>query len=212
MPKRRTTSLRSPLPLAAAVVLALAGGAVHAQTTSSASWASPVDDAATPVPSSAAPAATVSHTQAVTPTPSTPRMAPLPPRQVFASVSAPATAVTTTPVPDVAPQSEPGFQAHVAPSTSSQVANETYVIPSGVLLSQGLTDYAKRFGWSVRWLVADDYRVDVPLPIPPGSLASGVTYVVRTYQSQGGLLGDFPRLAEPNKTIVMQPVTAKETR
>ena len=76
------------------------------------------------------------------------------------------------------------------------------------MLSKGLAEYVKKFGWSMRWNIKTDYLVDTQLPIPAGSVIHGVTYVVRAYQSWGGLLGDVPRFAKPNKVVVMQPVTA----
>lgn len=119
------------------------------------------------------------------------------------------------PPPAAHPKPAAVLKAPKRPSTSFVVtvkrvnpAAEPYTIPAGTLLSQGLAKYVQRYGWSIRWLVSDDYRLDAPLPIPAGSVDAGVTYVVHTYQSQGGLLGDVPRFAKPNKVVVIQPVTA----
>ncbi|MGH8159357.1 MAG: hypothetical protein ACREPQ_14650 [Rhodanobacter sp.] len=87
-----------------------------------------------------------------------------------------------------------------------------YTIPAGIMLSEGLTKYVKSFGWSMRWNVKDDFRLDAPLPIPAGSMKEGVNYVVHTYQAQGALLGDAPDYHNPNQFVVIEPVTAaKET-
>ena len=85
-----------------------------------------------------------------------------------------------------------------------------YVIPAGVMLSDGLGRYVQKYGWSLRWNARDDYRLDAPLPIHSGSVKDGVIYVVHTYQSQGGLLGDVPRFADINHIIVMEPATSAE--
>ncbi len=114
---------------------------------------------------------------------------------------APATAAAFKPNPHSAAAS---VAAPPAPGAS------IYVIPSGTMLSQGLTNYVKRFGWSMRWNVKDDYMLDAPLPIPAGSVSKGVTFVVHTYQMQGGLLGDTPLFATPNRVVVIQPAAIRE--
>ncbi|MEY2152286.1 hypothetical protein AB7849_15380 [Rhodanobacter sp. 115] len=98
--------------------------------------------------------------------------------------------------------------AFAVTETKSVPSAKGYIIPAGTMISEGLAKYVQRFGWSLRWLVGPDYRLDAPFPIPAGSMKAGVTYVVRAYQLQGGLLGDVPRFADPNRIVVIQPATA----
>lgn len=86
----------------------------------------------------------------------------------------------------------------------------SYVIPAGKRLSEGLDDYAKTFGWKLRWQLGRDYVLDAPLPIPAMSLQAGLEYVLRAYQAQGGLMGASFVLAEPNHVAVARPATALE--
>jgi hypothetical protein len=89
------------------------------------------------------------------------------------------------------------------------VFNGSYVIPAGTMLSKGLADYVKRFGWSIRWNIKEDYLLDAPFPIPAGGVTSGITYVMRAYQSQGGLLGNVPMFATPNRVVVIEPTSTR---
>lgn len=134
------------------------------------------------------------------------------------------TALASPPSPMIAPAptttSGPHFETVVTtprrPATalalsempSSPAAPKPYVIPAGEMISEGLANYVKSFGWSLRWLVPPDYHLDAPFPIPAGlSMREGVKYVVNAYQLQGGLIGDIPRFADPNQVVVIQPVT-----
>jgi hypothetical protein len=85
-----------------------------------------------------------------------------------------------------------------------------YVIPAGTMLSAGLSKYVQALGWTMKWNITDDYMLDEPLPIPAGSVIDGVSFVVRTYQSQGGLMGDIPLFAKPNHVVVIQPASVRE--
>lgn len=125
--------------------------------------------------------------------------------------------IERTPPTTLAPHPKPLATTSVArhPPTSFVVPvkkkddlTAPYTIPAGTMISAGLARYVERYGWSMRWLVADDYRLDAPLPIPAGGMKAGVTYVMRAYQAWGGLMGDVPRFADPNHVVVIQPVTA----
>lgn len=118
---------------------------------------------------------------------------------------------------------EPAVTTAVRPMTSFAIhdtaappvdpSQTPYTIPAGVMLSRGLADYVKRFGWTLVWTITDDYRMNEPFPIPAGTLRDGMTYVFNAYQSQHGLLGSIPDFHSPNKTVVVEPVTAaQETR
>ena len=108
-----------------------------------------------------------------------------------------------------------GVAKHPSPARrptpkSKSLSRSTYVIPAGRLLSQGLADYLDHFGWHLHWTAPDDYMLDAPLPIPAGTVKHGVRYVVRTYKSQGGLLGDMPSFRTANKVVVIAPATVEE--
>lgn len=96
--------------------------------------------------------------------------------------------------------------------TPMPAPSKAYTIPVGRRLSDGLADYAKTFGWQLRWQVSQDYVLDAPLPIPDLSLKDGLKYVLRAYQAQGGLLNVAFVLAEPNRVAVARPTTAPEHR
>lgn len=95
------------------------------------------------------------------------------------------------------------------PLSSAQTGRQ-FTIAAGEHLSAGLTQYARTFGWSMRWQLAKDYILDAPLPIPAMSLKDGLRYVLQTYQSQGGLHGATFSLAEPNHIVVARPTAAME--
>lgn len=100
-----------------------------------------------------------------------------------------------------------------AVSNAAPVADTAYtpeVLRAGGTLSEALSDYAERKGWSLRWQLDDDYMLDVDVPIPPMSLVDGMTYVVRAYQSQGGLIGVVPRFARSNKVVVIEKMNVRE--
>jgi hypothetical protein len=96
------------------------------------------------------------------------------------------------------------------PDPSNSPEHTGFTLPAGILLSEGMERYAERFGWSTRWNTADDYRLDAPLPIPPGTLKEGVDFVLRTYQTQGGMVGDVPKLSPSNKVVVIRPAVIQE--
>lgn len=107
------------------------------------------------------------------------------------------------------------FAVVVKPKDASAVAKKPapdagYTIPAGTLLSTGLASFVKSFGWTLKWNVTSDYMLDEPLPIPAGSIIDGVNYVMRAYQSQGGLLGVRPVYAKPNKVVSVQPAEIED--
>lgn len=103
------------------------------------------------------------------------------------------------------PKAGGAFDAPVPPrGAPAAVASSTYVIPAGTMLSDGLAQYVKRFGWSMRWNVPEDYRLDAALPIPMDTVTDGVGYVMRAYQAQGGLVNDVSVFSTPNKVVVIK--------
>ena len=84
-----------------------------------------------------------------------------------------------------------------------------YTLKPGEPLSRALAGYVAQHGWTLVWAVKTDYRLAAPLPIPAADhLIAGVSYVVRAYQAQGGLLGDTPVFRTPNHVVVIEPMTA----
>lgn len=181
-------------------LLFLTATTVSAQTVSSQpAWATPVNDV------------TGRQVMATPVTPGTPALSRV---RRDVPIEAPLT-VTSASRPAVATYALRARDGALASTRATVPAGPNayqFIIPTGTLLSRGLSDYVKRFGWTLRWLIPQDYRLDAPFPIPAGPMAHGVTYVVRAYQSQGGLLGDVPRFAGPNRVVVIQPVIAQETR
>lgn len=106
----------------------------------------------------------------------------------------------------------PFVNAPVAATAAAPVAAAytPEVLRAGGTLSEALSDYAERKGWSLRWQLDDDYMLDVDVPIPPMSLVDGMTYVVRAYQAQGGLIGVVPRFARSNKVVVIEKMNVRE--
>lgn len=114
---------------------------------------------------------------------------------------------TVNVAPPVAPAAPVGALAEVAP-VAPRYQSES--LPAGGTLSEALTSYAERKGWTLRWQLDDDYMLDVDIPIPPMDLIDGVTYVVRAYQAQGGLNGVVPRFARSNKVVVIEKMNVRE--
>lgn len=92
-----------------------------------------------------------------------------------------------------------------------KAAPKTFTIAAGRRLSDGLAEYARENGWELKWQIRQDYVLDAPLPIPSGSFKDGLTYVLRSYQSQGGLHNVTSSLAEPNHVAVVRYASASET-
>jgi len=85
------------------------------------------------------------------------------------------------------------------------------VLPAGESLSAALEQYAEQQGWTLRWNIEDDYVLDVDLPLPADSIVNTITWVVNTYQSQGGLAGVAPRFAQGNKVVVIEHMNVRES-
>lgn len=128
-------------------------------------------------------------------------------------VTAPAVVASATPPPasstPVAHASATGtavtlpLPAKPAPVTSG-------VLHAGDNLSAALEAYAKRGGWSLRWNIDSDYVLDADIPLPQGDVIQGITWVVRTYQAQGGLEGVVPRFAKGNHVVVIESMDVRE--
>ena len=114
---------------------------------------------------------------------------------------------TVNVAPPVAPAAPVDALAEVAPAAPRYQSES---LPAGGTLSEALTSYAERKGWTLRWQLDDDYMLDVDIPIPPMDLIDGVTYVVRAYQAQGGLNGVVPRFARSNKVVVIEKMNVRE--
>lgn len=83
------------------------------------------------------------------------------------------------------------------------------VLPAGSSLSEALEKYVQRRGWKLRWLIEDDYTLDVDLPVVGKDVIEGVTSVVRTYQAQGGMQGIVPRFAKGNSVVVIEKMDVR---
>lgn len=80
---------------------------------------------------------------------------------------------------------------------------------AGENLSAELERYVRARGWSMRWNTGDDYIIDVPIAMPRGDVIEAVTWLVRTYQAQGGMEGVVPRFAKGNKVVVIEQMDVR---
>lgn len=102
-------------------------------------------------------------------------------------------------------------RAQAPASYAAPPAQQQSVLPAGSRLSQALEAYVRERGWQLRWLIDEDYVLDAVLPIPAGSdPIHGVTWVVNTYQSQGGMLGVVPRFARGNQVVVIEKMDVRD--
>jgi hypothetical protein len=144
-----------------------------------------------------------------------------PPAPVPAAPAEPAAAAAApTPLPDV-PLDPAGAMAErvieVDPfadttglGNESAPAPRSHVLPAGKSLSEALEEYVADRGWTIRWMLEEDYILDVDVPVPPLDVIDGVTWVVTAYQQQGGLRGVTPRFATPNKVVVIEAMNIRE--
>lgn len=84
-------------------------------------------------------------------------------------------------------------------------------LPSGSRLSTALERFIRERGWDIRWNIEEDYILDANLPIPTSDVIEAVTWVVHTYQSQGGMPGVVPRFARTNKIVVIEKMDVRES-
>lgn len=99
------------------------------------------------------------------------------------------------------------------PSPSSVLGGTlpaTTSLPAGDRLSTALERYVRERGWDIRWKIDEDYVLDASLPIPTNDLIEAVTWVVHTYQSQGGMMGVVPRFARTNRVIVIEKMNVRD--
>lgn len=122
------------------------------------------------------------------------------PQRCVATVSARA--------PQVAVASQPG--SPLPAGVPLIRATEKTVIRAGETLSEALEKYAAKSGWSMRWNIPDDYVLDADLPLPAGDVIEGITWVIRTYQAQGGMGGVVPRFAKGNRVAVIEKMDVRE--
>lgn len=119
------------------------------------------------------------------------------------------------PQPVVA-QPLPGEQALLPSLAREAVAGTLQARPvptklaAGKMLSQALEEYVYSQGWTLRWNIDADYVLDVDLPLPEGKgLIDTVTWVVKTYQAQGGMAGVVPRFAKANRVVVIEEMDVR---
>lgn len=88
--------------------------------------------------------------------------------------------------------------------------NQGSVLQAGSRLSSSLEQFVRTHGWQLRWNIDEDYLLDVGIPLPAGDVIQGVTYVINTYQSQGGMLGVVPRFAKSNRVVVIEKMDVRD--
>lgn len=137
---------------------------------------------------------------------------------VLGKVVAQASGASTQPLSSVADASRCAVAINaVRPTVASGIALGTPIraemryLPAGENLSDALAKYAERGGWSLRWNIDADYVLDVDLPMPKGAdVIEGITWLVKTYQAQGGMSGVVPRFAKGNKVVVIEQMDVRE--
>lgn len=87
-----------------------------------------------------------------------------------------------------------------------------FVMPAGEMLSKAMSRYAAKFGWKLKWGIGQDFKITVPFSTPKGNLKHGILYIVRVYQSQGGLLGVQPFFYAPNRVVAMRHSTTPQAK
>jgi len=129
-----------------------------------------------------------------------------------AAAPVPTAAPTTVPpVPTAAPSAqrdlaEAGESTAVAPQQPKKITT----IPAGTRLSAAMEAFVKSHGWSIRWLIDEDYMLDADLPVPGDDVIEGVTFVVQTYQKQGGMQGVVPLFAKGNQVVAIQKMDVRD--
>ncbi len=115
--------------------------------------------------------------------------------------------------PAVAPVPSPAVAAAPVATTPAAVPPprwQTTTIPAGSRLSDALETFVRTRGWSMRWLIEEDYMLDADLPIPATDVIEAVTWVVQTYQRQGGMRGVVPRFARGNQVVAIQKMDVRD--
>lgn len=87
----------------------------------------------------------------------------------------------------------------------------TSSLPSGSRLSVAMERFVRERGWDIRWNIDEDYVLDAQLPIPTSDVLEAVTWIVHTYQSQGGMPGVVPRFARANKVVVIEKMDVRDS-
>jgi hypothetical protein len=135
---------------------------------------------------------------------------------VLNKVVAQASGASTQPLSSVADSSRCAVAVNIVRTTpavalGTPIRAEMRALPAGENLSDALAKYAERGGWSLRWNIDADYVLDVDLPMPKGAdVIEGITWLVKTYQAQGGMAGVVPRFAKGNKVVVIEQMDVRE--
>lgn len=136
-------------------------------------------------------------------------------------VRAPAPVQQAAPVPMAQPVAPPVAEgsAHGWPvpeqaspivAPPAPVHQTITTIPAGSRLSDALEVFITSRGWSLRWLIDEDYMLDADLPIPGADVIDAVTWVVQTYQRQGGMRGVVPRFARGNRVVAIEKMDVRD--
>lgn len=96
------------------------------------------------------------------------------------------------------------------PAAPAPTVSAITTIPAGSRLSDALEVFINSRGWSLRWLIDEDYMLDADLPIPGTDVIDAVTWVVQTYQRQGGMRGVVPRFARGNRVVAIEKMDVRD--
>lgn len=96
-----------------------------------------------------------------------------------------------------------------APAAPAPAGPQPAVLKGGERLSEALEKYAKAHGWDMRWLIDQDFMLDMDLPIPALDVVDGIAYVIRAYQAKGGMSGVTPKFYKGNRVVAIEAMRAE---
>jgi len=91
-------------------------------------------------------------------------------------------------------------------SSVQEQESRAEVLAAGDALSSRIADWLQTKGWSLSWLLGYDYFLEKDLPLIDGTIEENINYVLRVYQSQGGLSDARVRIASANRVVVFERV------
>jgi hypothetical protein len=80
------------------------------------------------------------------------------------------------------------------------------VLLSGDALSSRLGEWLRSQGWALSWALDYDYFLEKDLPLMGDTIDAKIEFILRVYQSQGGLTNARARIAHINRVVVFEGV------
>jgi hypothetical protein len=107
-----------------------------------------------------------------------------------------------------ASERSPADVAYQGGPSKEQKAGETGgdVLLSGDALSSRLGEWLRAQGWGLSWALDYDYFLEKDLPLMGDTIDAKIEFILRVYQSQGGLTNARARIAHVNRVVVFEGV------